>query len=161
MSATRDPVGGVELGVAEASGASTIDDVMTEFVERVAAMGGNYARVDGLHPGRRGIIVLRNEFEHRGALPDGGLALLAGRIIWADQTSLNGVLLGATGRFPPEPANYFNITRCYPLPAGALRPSGSNTLLIRIYVDGEGGLCDVPLLGSAASWTRFSRSSAR
>jgi hypothetical protein len=46
VSATRDPVSATEIGVIEASGSATIDDVMEEFVERVAQMGGNYARVD-------------------------------------------------------------------------------------------------------------------
>lgn len=46
VSLTRDPPGGVELGVVEASSYTTIEEVVPEFVERVAGLGGNYARID-------------------------------------------------------------------------------------------------------------------
>lgn len=46
VSATRDPAEGVLLGTVEASGPSTIDEVLPEFVSRVAQLGGDFARVD-------------------------------------------------------------------------------------------------------------------
>lgn len=44
--ATRDPVGGVEVGVVEATGGATIEEVIPELVSRVAQLGGNVARID-------------------------------------------------------------------------------------------------------------------
>ncbi len=46
VSATRDPVGGAEIGAVEATGGATIDEVIPELVARVAQLGGNYARID-------------------------------------------------------------------------------------------------------------------
>ncbi len=46
VSATRDPPGGAEVGVVEATGGATIEEVIPELVERVALLGGNYARID-------------------------------------------------------------------------------------------------------------------
>jgi hypothetical protein len=46
VSLTRDPVSATELGIVEATSATTIEDVVPEFVERVAQLGGDYARID-------------------------------------------------------------------------------------------------------------------
>ena len=46
VSLTRDPPGGAEVGVVEASSAAAIDAVIPEFIDRVAQLGGNYARID-------------------------------------------------------------------------------------------------------------------
>lgn len=46
ISATRDPPGGQELGVVEASGPTSIEEVLPEFIERAASLGGNVARID-------------------------------------------------------------------------------------------------------------------
>lgn len=48
VSLTRDPAAGVELGRVEATTYSTVDDLVPEFVERVAGLGGDYARIDEL-----------------------------------------------------------------------------------------------------------------
>ncbi len=50
VSLTRDPPGGAEVGVVEASSVAssvaTVDEVIPELIERVAQLGGNYARID-------------------------------------------------------------------------------------------------------------------
>ena len=46
VSLTRDPPGGVELGRFEATTYSTVDELIPEVVERVAGLGGDFARVD-------------------------------------------------------------------------------------------------------------------
>lgn len=46
VSATRDPPEGEELGAVEASGVTTIEEIVPEFMARVAQLGGNYARID-------------------------------------------------------------------------------------------------------------------
>ncbi len=46
VSLTRDPPGGVELGRVEAATLGTVEELVPEFVERVAGLGGDYARID-------------------------------------------------------------------------------------------------------------------
>ena len=48
VSLTRDPPAGVELGRVEATTYASVDDLVPEFVERVAGLGGDYARIDEL-----------------------------------------------------------------------------------------------------------------
>ena len=50
ISATRDPVGGVELGAVEAHshGPASLVALMEELRSRVASLGGDFARIDGL-----------------------------------------------------------------------------------------------------------------
>ena len=51
LSATRDPIGARELGVAEAHGRMTLvtlEALISEFRSRVASLGGNYGRIDRL-----------------------------------------------------------------------------------------------------------------
>lgn len=62
--------------------------------------------------------------------------LLAGIIDDADETYINGVLVGSTGKFPPNDQSAWDTQRKYTLPKGILL--AHNTLAIRVY-DGTGG----------------------
>ncbi len=46
VSAVRLPMGANEVGVVEASGTATIEELMREFTHRAAMLGGNFAKVD-------------------------------------------------------------------------------------------------------------------
>jgi hypothetical protein len=46
ISATRDPPGAEELGFVEAHGSAKLEAVVSAFRERVAAIGGDYGRLD-------------------------------------------------------------------------------------------------------------------
>ncbi|MDD8019390.1 MAG: hypothetical protein PHP42_13540, partial [Bacteroidota bacterium] len=63
------------------------------------------------------------------------LLLLAGKIDDADETYLNGMLIGATGKFPPNAVSEWSRQRAYKIPAGVLKEN--NVLAVRVY-DGGG-----------------------
>ena len=46
VSVTRDPPDGTVMGAVEASGGPSIAEVIPEFIERAAGLGGNVARID-------------------------------------------------------------------------------------------------------------------
>ncbi len=63
--------------------------------------------------------------------------LLAGIIDDADETYINGVLIGHTGKFPPNDQSAWDTPRKYDLPAGILKTQ--NTLAIRVFDGAVGG----------------------
>ena len=78
------------------------------------------------------------------------LILLLGKIDDADQTYLNGTLIGRTGSIPPEhfmigSEDYLKI-RAYTMPASLLSTTGDNVLAVRVF-DGflHGGIYGVPV----------------
>ncbi|MEO6670892.1 MAG: ATP-binding protein [Ferruginibacter sp.] len=104
-----------------------------------------------------GLIVLRKIF----TVPDSLLliptSLMLGRIVKADSAYLNGSFLGATGNFPPNATNPWNINRIYAVPGGILRKEG-NELLVKIYFEpGRGGIFDIPVMGERRYLENFSK----
>jgi hypothetical protein len=63
--------------------------------------------------------------------------ILLGKIDDADETYINGVRIGSTGRFPPVPVSAWNDQRAYRIPRRLLREK--NVLAIRVYDMGLGG----------------------
>lgn len=63
------------------------------------------------------------------------LYLRLGRIDDADETYVNGKLVGYQGGFPPQYVTAYNDSRNYLLPAEFLDPSGENVIAIRVYDD--------------------------
>lgn len=73
------------------------------------------------------------------------VVLEIGGIDDVDQTWVNGVLVGQSGRFPPEFATAWSRPRQYRVPADALR-QGKNIILLRVYDQvGQGGLWRGPV----------------
>ncbi|GAE29464.1 sialate O-acetylesterase [Alkalihalobacillus hemicellulosilyticus] len=71
----------------------------------------------------RGAVWFRKEFHLSGEMCEGNAKLILGTIIDADDTYINGTLIGSTAyRYPP---------RRYDIPAGILKP-GKNTLAVRV-----------------------------
>lgn len=94
-----------------------------------------------------GEVQLRRIFSVDSTLLSKPSALMLGRIVKADRTYLNDVLVGETGSFPPQVSNPWNINRFYPIPPGLLRPD-QNVLSVRIYFEpGRGGIFDLPVVG--------------
>lgn len=63
-----------------------------------------------------------------------------------DEAFLNGVRIGGSGVFPPEPNSQWFERRLYPVPADAPNFGGSNTLAVRMYDDsGAGGWYQGPV----------------
>ncbi len=83
----------------------------------------------------------RVHFRWTGPKPCRPLALLLGTVDDADQTWLNGVLVGATGRFPPHPQTASNLRRVYPLSWSLVR-QGDNVIAVRVYDEGGRGGID-------------------
>ncbi len=73
------------------------------------------------------------------------LILLLGSIDDADETFLNGVKIGETGKFPPERKTEWTKLRAYPIPTGLLKPKG-NVLAVRVCDFGfDGGIFRGPI----------------
>jgi GH15 family glucan-1,4-alpha-glucosidase len=82
-------------------------------------------------PGYDGFAWYRLHFNVPRALLNRDLTLCAGTIDDADETYLNGTLIGSTGRFPPAAASAWNEQRAYRVPAHLLREK--NVLAVRVY----------------------------
>ena len=69
----------------------------------------------------------------------------------ADETYLNGKLIGKTGRFPGDANGYqsqWNVKRCYRVPASSslIKWDGVNVLAVRVYNGGDpGGMFEGPV----------------
>ncbi len=71
----------------------------------------------------------------------GPLFLKMGRIDDVDEVYFNGVLIGATGEFPPNLVSAWNVTRNYAIPEKLINKKGKNTLAVRVYdARYEGGI---------------------
>lgn len=87
-----------------------------------------------------GYIWLKRDFRVPNYLKDKELALLLGRVTMADETYLNSEFLGSGGRFAPNFFSNWNEFRFFKIPQSILDKSGVNTLLVKIYVNGEGSI---------------------
>jgi hypothetical protein len=88
-------------------------------------------------PGYDGFAWYRVHFNVSRALLNRDVYLCVGTIDDADETYLNGTLIGSTGRFPPAAASAWNEQRAYRVPAHLLREK--NVLAVRVYDMGLGG----------------------
>ncbi len=93
------------------------------------------------HPGLDGFAWYRTRFTAPARAGDGPLTLELGRVDDADETYLNGRLVGATGAFPPRYASAWQAYRRYPVPREAVRWGRENVVAVRVYDGGgPGGL---------------------
>lgn len=63
------------------------------------------------------------------------LYLFVGKVDDVDETFLNGIRIGSTGKFPPAVESAWNVQRAYKIPADLLKEE--NILAVRVY-DGGG-----------------------
>lgn len=110
--------------------------------------------------GHKGTIWLKKTFVVPEKLQGEDISCYLGRITLADKTYINGALIGNEGFFPPHVFSAWNTTRFYEIPE-ALLNEDENTLIVEIYVDGEGSIVSDPFIGlhneakKAADWERF------
>ncbi len=72
------------------------------------------------------------------------LILIVGKIDEADQTFLNGQLIGSTGAFPPETKSERETLRIYDIPTDLL--GEENVIAIRVYnIKHDGGIYKGPV----------------
>lgn len=70
---------------------------------------------------------------------NGGFLLTLGKIDDADQTYLNGKLIGQTGGFPPAFEGKYDETRIYKVPASTINWDKPNVIAVRVYDHIGGG----------------------
>ncbi|MFP4363535.1 MAG: PP2C family protein-serine/threonine phosphatase [Spirochaetia bacterium] len=114
--------------------------------------------LESLIPGNEGVIWVRNVFRVPQELENSELALLLGRITMADRTYLNGQLLGSGGSFPPNYFSEWNSYRYHRIPGPLLRETAPNSLLIKIYINGEGSITGRVLLSDVDTVENIYRS---
>lgn len=84
----------------------------------------------------------RKSFQLNSSNPNTQLFLTLGYIDDVDEVYLNGVLIGATGVFPPLVRTAYDIFRKYPIPYDLLNSNGKNVIAVRIYDEYlDGGIC--------------------
>lgn len=75
------------------------------------------------------------------AMKQGGLVLCLGKIDDVDFTYFNGVLVGSTGKLPPDYEGKWDTQREYRIAPDNIRFGKPNTIAVRVYDDsGEGGI---------------------
>ncbi|NWF88068.1 MAG: hypothetical protein HXY50_01255 [Ignavibacteriaceae bacterium] len=82
-------------------------------------------------PNYDGYAWYRLHFEVDEDLGDQQLYLFLGKIDDLDETYLNGIKVGSSGTFPPNPVTAWNEQRAYKIPAGLLKKD--NVIAIRAY----------------------------
>ena len=73
------------------------------------------------------------------------LFLLFGRIDDADEAYLNGIMIGKSGKMPPQFQTAWSRKRQYIIPADIINYGGENVLAVRVYDEvGQGGIVRRP-----------------
>ncbi len=136
----------------------SLNDGWRYTISEDAAKLGNYSYFDNSHlmnldtllPSGRGFIWLQKTFEIPEELSNQELGIYLGRISLADETFVNGSLVGGEGSFPPHEFSAWNTARFYTVPAELLG-DGENYLSVKIWVDGEGSIVSSPFIGTVQS----------
>ncbi len=140
-----DPVTGGKWYYAIGESEDTYQDAEVKQYTQLDNLSGLHLK----HPEREGYLWIKTSFETPDRLKGKLCALLLGRIIIADMTYLNGVLIGKTGKFPPGFFSEWNTTRYYQVPYNVLEKNGSNELYIKLYVNHEGSITGKKMLDRA------------
>ncbi len=114
-------------------------------------------RLAELAPQNAGYVYLKADFTLEENLLGKPLSLFAGRIIWADEVYVNGHRIGSTGSGPPRASNHWNIPRLYPIPDMFLNGKRNNQIVMMVYVDTEGALSDIPVIGPSVEMEKQNR----
>ena len=104
--------------------------------------------LETLLPSREGEVWLIKTFTLPASFKETDLSVFLGRIAMADRTWLNGHYIGGEGWFPPDEFSAWNDARLYHVPQDAVNWDGTNYLLVRIRVYGEGSIVSSPFIAS-------------
>lgn len=107
----------------------------------------NSRSISALIPGKEGFIWLKKEFMLPQSLYGKNVSIILGKIIIASETYFNGKLLGTSGKFPPDIFCEWNDYIVFDLPDNSLFKDKKNTVLMKIYVNGEGSISGIVKLG--------------
>ena len=125
------------------------DDTFSDAEKRKYTEIENLTDLHLKHPERKGFIWIKTTFQTPPGLKGELCSLLLGRIIIADETYLNGIQIGKTGKFPPGFFSEWNTTRYYTVPENVLNNEDPNLLLIKLYVNNEGSITGKRMLGKS------------
>ena len=95
-----------------------------------------------------GFVWLKYEFDVPDNLKDRNLAIFIGCIDIAAEFYLNGSLVSTAGRLPPNEFCAGAAAVACNFPSFMLNKQESNTFLIKLFVDGKGGLKQIPFLST-------------
>lgn len=116
------------------------------------------ADLTNLIPGGTGFIYLQNKFEIPQNLANENISCFLGRITMADETYLNGILIGNAGNFGPNDEwSAWNTDRLYHIPSNLLNFDKPNILQIKIWSDGECSLISMPFISSESDATKVAK----
>lgn len=121
-----------------------------EAAERDSFSPFEFSRMSALIPGTREkayFIWYKADFYLPSRLEQTLLSLFTSSLGIADETYLNGVLIGKTGAFPPRWFSEWNSNRNYSIPGKLINENHRNTLLIKIYCNGYVGGPHTLLIG--------------
>ena len=103
--------------------------------------------LETLVPEQYGFIWLKKTFTIPEGLKNQNLGVYLGRISIADETYVNGAFIGGEGTCPPNEFSAWNTARFYTIPEAILN-SGSNEILVKIWVDAEGSIVSNPFIST-------------
>ncbi|MCR5218725.1 SpoIIE family protein phosphatase [Treponema sp.] len=104
------------------------------------------SKLEDLVPHKIGFIWLRHSFTVPPQLNSEDLGVYLGRITMADETRVNGLFIGTTGKFRPAEFSAWNIPRYYAISKKLINPE-NNFITIKIWCDGEASLVSNPFIG--------------
>jgi len=91
-------------------------------------------------PEHRGVIFLVSDFTIPPDFDYSDVSFYLGRARIADRVYLNGTFIGGGGKFPPELFTAGYGSRSYQINSQLLKLSGSNRVIVELYLEGTGGL---------------------
>ncbi len=99
--------------------------------DAITLPGSIIGHVAGKRGPASGVVWVRRHFPGNAVWDGKGAGLSLGKIGNADRAYVNGVLVGATGGFPPRDAAMWNTSRFYFVPPGIIT-GGDNVIALRI-----------------------------
>ncbi|MCB1189108.1 MAG: SpoIIE family protein phosphatase [Leptospiraceae bacterium] len=118
-----------------------IQDILSEKFQPVTST----KNLHELLPEKKGFLWLKTEFKGDIVPKKEPLSIGLGKIVWADETYLNGSKIGKMGKFSPYPWNAWTENRIYPFEKNNLQDT--NVILLKIYAEGEGLVEDKLVIG--------------
>ena len=124
------------------------DTWQTAWAKNYTAISGkiNETNLAALLPDKSGFIWIKKDFILPDTYKDKEISVILGRILIADETWLNGEVIGRKGKFPPAYFSGWNSLRNYRI-QNALLHEGKNTLLVKIFCEGEGAVIGDVMIG--------------
>jgi len=105
-------------------------------------------------PNHEGVVWIRHKFKLPEKFQNSLLAFTAKKLLMADETYINGMMIGKEGRFPPRYFNEWVKTRYYTIPEKILSETEENVIVIKMYGEGELGIFE-PLISSRETASNF------